>query len=195
VAVSKRLRYEILRRDDHTCRYCGGKAPDVALTVDHVTPTALGGSDDPSNLVAACRDCNAGKSSASLSDEKVADIERDALRWSQAMRAAAEIRARERGHRDDYTAEFDRTWRRWTYGGGNEIPRAPGWKASIWRFFELGVDIAELTDAADIACGNSRLQLDGIWRYFCGIVWSRLREQQELASAVVTAWEDENDGT
>ena len=26
--------------------------------VDHVTPMAMGGSDDPSNLVAACRPCN-----------------------------------------------------------------------------------------------------------------------------------------
>lgn len=33
--VSKRLRYEVLRRDSHTCRYCGGAAPDVKLTVDH----------------------------------------------------------------------------------------------------------------------------------------------------------------
>ena len=29
MAVSKRLRYEILRRDNHTCRYCGASAPDA----------------------------------------------------------------------------------------------------------------------------------------------------------------------
>ena len=55
--VSKRLRYEILRRDNHACRYCGGTAPDVVITVDHVVPVALGGSDDAGNLVAACKDC------------------------------------------------------------------------------------------------------------------------------------------
>jgi 5-methylcytosine-specific restriction endonuclease McrA len=38
MAVSKRTRYEVLRRDNHACRYCGGIAPDVILTVDHVTP-------------------------------------------------------------------------------------------------------------------------------------------------------------
>lgn len=63
MTVSKRLRFEILRRDNHACRYCGGVAPDATITVDHVVPVALGGSDDPSNLVAACKDCNAGKSS------------------------------------------------------------------------------------------------------------------------------------
>ncbi|WP_075737496.1 HNH endonuclease [Streptomyces acidiscabies] len=63
MAVSKRLRYEILRRDNHTCRYCGASAPDVPLRVDHVTPVALGGTDTPDNLVAACEPCNSGKSS------------------------------------------------------------------------------------------------------------------------------------
>jgi 5-methylcytosine-specific restriction endonuclease McrA len=61
--ISKRLRYEILRRDGHHCRYCGLGSDEVTITVDHVIPTALGGTDDPSNLVAACRDCNSGKAS------------------------------------------------------------------------------------------------------------------------------------
>ncbi|MGW6578921.1 HNH endonuclease [Streptomyces globisporus] len=63
MAVSKRLRYEILRRDKHACRYCGATAPDVPLRVDHVIPVALGGSDAPENLVAACEPCNSGKTS------------------------------------------------------------------------------------------------------------------------------------
>lgn len=41
-----------------TCHYCG----DVAQTIDHVIPRVLGGSDDPSNLVPACRSCNGAKS-------------------------------------------------------------------------------------------------------------------------------------
>ncbi|MFE4420379.1 HNH endonuclease [Streptomyces sp. NPDC056817] len=63
MAVSKRLRYEILRRDRYTCRYCGASAPDAPMRVDHVTPVALGGTDHPSNLVAACEPCNSGKTS------------------------------------------------------------------------------------------------------------------------------------
>jgi len=38
MAVSKRLRFEILRRDDHACRYCGATAPEAKL--------AAGGSSD-----------------------------------------------------------------------------------------------------------------------------------------------------
>lgn len=61
MAISKRLRFEILRRDGFKCRYC--HAVEVLLTVDHVTPISLGGTDHPSNLVACCDDCNTGKAS------------------------------------------------------------------------------------------------------------------------------------
>ena len=60
--MSQRLRFTIFERDNFTCRYCGQKAPDVRLEVDHVLPVACGGGNEPSNLVSACEDCNAGKS-------------------------------------------------------------------------------------------------------------------------------------
>ena len=34
MAVSQCTRFEVLRRDAHTCRYCGSSAPDVKLTVE-----------------------------------------------------------------------------------------------------------------------------------------------------------------
>ena len=64
MAVTKRTRFEVLRRDGNRCRYCGASAADSPLTIDHVLPTALGGTDDPSNLVAACKDCNTAKKSS-----------------------------------------------------------------------------------------------------------------------------------
>ena len=72
--VSKSLRFEVLRRDQFTCRYCGSKAPDVQLHVDHVVPAALGGPDAPENLVTACVDCNAGKANRSLDEDTVSDL-------------------------------------------------------------------------------------------------------------------------
>lgn len=62
MTVNKRLRYEIMRRDGFVCQYCF--AARVPLTVDHIVPRSLGGSDHPTNLVAACIPCNAGKSSS-----------------------------------------------------------------------------------------------------------------------------------
>lgn len=54
-------RYAILERDDFTCQYCGRKAPDVALEVDHIIPVSNGGTNNPSNLKTACFECNSQK--------------------------------------------------------------------------------------------------------------------------------------
>jgi hypothetical protein len=88
MAVSKRLRYEILRRDNHACRYCGATAPGVKLNVDHVIPQALGGSDKPTNLVTSCADCNAGKTSSMPNAMPVADVDQDDFRRAAELRQA-----------------------------------------------------------------------------------------------------------
>ncbi len=46
----------ILRRDGHTCQYCGAKGE--VMTVDHIVPRSQGGKDDWENLVCACFSCN-----------------------------------------------------------------------------------------------------------------------------------------
>lgn len=66
IAMGSKLRFQILHRDNFTCRYCGRQAPDVALHVDHVIPVSQGGLTEPENLVAACEECNFGKKDALL---------------------------------------------------------------------------------------------------------------------------------
>lgn len=89
MSVSKRLRYEILRRDNFQCRYCGAAAPDVKLNVDHVIPKSLGGSDKPDNLVTSCADCNAGKTSSMPNAMVVADVNQEVFRLAAARRRDA----------------------------------------------------------------------------------------------------------
>lgn len=50
----------ILERDEHVCQYCGPTGRK-ATTVDHVIPKSRGGSSNPTNLVAACLECNQKK--------------------------------------------------------------------------------------------------------------------------------------
>lgn len=54
-------RFFVLSRDRFTCQYCGAKAPDVTLHIDHVIPYSRGGTSSPENLKTACADCNLGK--------------------------------------------------------------------------------------------------------------------------------------
>lgn len=66
--LSKRIRFEVFKRDRFTCQYCGGISPDVILHVDHIDPVSNGGSDDIVNLISACSDCNLGKGARPLSN-------------------------------------------------------------------------------------------------------------------------------
>jgi len=59
--ISRSQRFTVLFRDKFTCQYCGRKAPDVILQIDHKVPHLLGGADRLENLVTACEDCNQGK--------------------------------------------------------------------------------------------------------------------------------------
>jgi hypothetical protein len=67
-AISKRLRFEVFKRDCFTCQYCGQAAPEVVLNVDHILPVAKGGKNDLLNLITSCFSCNSGKSDKELSD-------------------------------------------------------------------------------------------------------------------------------
>ena len=52
-------RKNILKRDNHTCQYCGIRS--VPMTIDHVISRQRGGEDSWYNLVAACVICNTRK--------------------------------------------------------------------------------------------------------------------------------------
>lgn len=67
--VSPRLRFETLKRDGFACQYCGRKAPNVTLHVDHIIPVAKGGSNAAGNLITACEECNLGKNTTSIVPE------------------------------------------------------------------------------------------------------------------------------
>lgn len=70
-SISKKIRFEVFKRDKFTCQYCGKSAPDVVLEVDHIKPVAKGGNNDMLNLVTSCFECNRGKRDRELSDDSV----------------------------------------------------------------------------------------------------------------------------
>lgn len=45
--LTKRIRFEVFKRDKFTCQYCGQESPEVILNVDHVDPVANGGGYPP----------------------------------------------------------------------------------------------------------------------------------------------------
>ncbi|WP_136314335.1 HNH endonuclease [Actinomyces procaprae] len=175
MSVTKRTRYEVLRRDNYTCRYCHSTTSE--LTVDHVIPKALGGSDDASNLVAACRDCNAGKTSTKPDDHLVAEVSEQAVALAAALKTALARRGDEIAE-DRLWAENVQAW--WDDSADSyDCPWAAmddGWEQTVIRWRNLGVPANVITDAIDKAMSRRKVTASQKWKYTCGIVWNIIRE-------------------
>ena len=64
---SLRLRFEIFKRDEFKCIYCGRSSKDnTVLVIDHKIPLSRGGDDSYMNLVTSCWECNSGKGDVAI---------------------------------------------------------------------------------------------------------------------------------
>jgi DNA-directed RNA polymerase subunit RPC12/RpoP len=182
MAVSKRLRYEVLRRDSFSCTYCGAKAPDVELHVDHVIPEALGGGDDPDNLTAACIDCNAGKSSTSPDDATVAEVDERSIQWKAAIDRAAEIERDKRKGSDEVVSAF---YSDWTDVFADDYFLDHDWQGSAARFHEVGLSRDDMRHAMSVLRRRMSTITHGHFSYFCGVCWKMVSDRRELAAKLV----------
>lgn len=199
--VSKRLRYEVFRRDNYGCRYCGATAPDAKLTLDHVIPTVLGGPDTPKNLVTACSDCNSGKTSSNPDAPLVEDVTADDLRWAQAIKRAGEQMLADVCSVNEALSHFDGYWEdsgeTTDPSGETTDPYAPplwrpqSWARSIQGFLRSGLPFGVIVEMVDVTMsrvatvGVGRVKRDEAWRFFCGCCWKAIADQRELASKIL----------
>lgn len=188
MTISKHLRFEIFRRDNRTCQYCGACGPEVPLTIDHVTPVTLGGGDEPSNLATACEPCNTGKAAVPPDAPLVAGVDATALRWAAAMkRAAAEMEAREDG-RAEYHQTFGDAWNSWHYkhdGQTRTYELDAEWQSTLDRFRAAGLPATAWPAIVDAAMGATNVPVSNLFRYACGIAWRQVGELQQRARALL----------
>lgn len=80
----KRVRREVLRRDEYKCRQCGVAG---ALECDHIKPVRDGGAEyDMANLQMLCKSCHASKTQAEIFGHGKPDPEK--LKWNRLLRRA-----------------------------------------------------------------------------------------------------------
>lgn len=112
--LSVRTRFEVFKRDNFTCRYCGRTSPAVILEIDHVVPVCEGGSDDLMNLVASCWECNHGKSGVPLSETLTGEDPHDRavmlLETERQLREYNAVLAEARSRREEDAWELIRYW-------------------------------------------------------------------------------------
>lgn len=122
--ITKKIRFEVFKRDSFKCQYCGGSAPSVLLRIDHIKPFAKGGKDSTLNYVTACFECNAGKRDRELSDGSVIEKQRLQLEQLQERREQLEMMMEwSQGLADFQNDVVERLARRW-----HEL--APGFQCS-----------------------------------------------------------------
>ncbi len=90
-AIPKKIRFEVFKRDSFTCQYCGRKAPDIVLHIDHIEPVSKGGTNDILNLITSCQGCNSGKSARKLTDNSVIEKQRVQLEGLQERKEQIEM--------------------------------------------------------------------------------------------------------
>lgn len=171
--ISKRVRFDIFKRDGFVCHYCGAHPPEILLHVDHIVAVANGGENDFDNLVTSCESCNLGKGARSL------NVVPQSL--SDKAKQIAEREAQLAGYHAIMEARRDRVedelWRvaEVIEPGSAKEGMSRQWTASIRRFNEsLGVH--KVLDAAEIARAKYSFGGKRTFLYFCGICWRRIKE-------------------
>lgn len=173
MAVSKKLRFEVFKRDGFTCQYCGGHPPNKVLEADHVIAKSKGGLDDINNLVTSCFDCNRGKSDRSLDQVPVSLVENTRM-----------IKEREAQYREyakilknvdkRINSEIDDIERIFAEAFNYRYSFKPSFRMSVKKFINsLGLkDVQAAIEKAISKCPDH----DDCLKYFCGICWSKIRE-------------------
>lgn len=167
------VRFRVLRRDGHACRYCGLPAgPAVQLQVEHLIPRALGGSNRESNLVAACDECNAGKGPM-RPDEPLAEqpdpfVEAFATAFVRAAHSGREALI----DRADWLSESIMHW-------GIVFPNDPlpaAARVELIGFYDRGITMEEVMTWMDDAAGCPRKNK---YDEFRGLCWAEIGRRFE----------------
>lgn len=171
-AISKRLRFEVFKRDEFVCQYCGAHPPETILHIDHMDPVVAGGTNDIDNLVTACDACNLGKGARLLTavpeslankGARIAEAEDQLIGYQEIMRGRAariEEEAWEIAER--------------LYPGSGKRGFNSRDLLTIKKFIgRLG--LFGVLEMADVALGKKPWRGAALFRYFCGCCWRCIR--------------------
>lgn len=185
MTVSKRTRFEVLRRDGFQCYYCHlqGPADGSGLTIDHVVPVALGGDDSASNLVAACRDCNAGKTSTRPDSDLIEGVSESHADFRRGLRAALAASSEELRRQEETFGRFLELWDEHcpTFRASYCYPPQDA-KVTVAKWLDMGVTFDILNHALEIAFARSEVAYSAKFRYAAGVVWNIIKQAEPVAA-------------
>jgi hypothetical protein len=170
--MKKTLRFEVFKRDNFRCVYCGRTPPEVILEVDHILPKSKNGSDDINNLVTSCSDCNRGKSNIPLNlipntlSENLKILKEKKKQISYYNRFLKNIEKRINKDIKDITKIYEIQYPNWTF--------SDRFKISL-RTFLKKLTKQEIIDCLYCAISKFPQNKDEVIKYFCGICWNKIK--------------------
>lgn len=178
--LSKKLRFDVFKRDSFTCQYCGKRPPEVVLEVDHMEPRCEGGTDDFDNLLTACFDCNRGKGAERLTEahaplDLAGNLELLKERKRQAD-AYADFLAEQRADEDRWiqsiTGLYEQAYKGWTL--------APRFQNGTVRMFLRKLPAIKVHELFEYAVQRfpKKAERDTALRYFAGCCWKRVNGER-----------------
>ena len=169
-AISKKLRFDVFKRDGLVCAYCGATPPTVLLQVDHIHPVAKGGTNEIDNLITSCQPCNIGKGAKTLDSipQSLAEKSKEIAEKEAQILGYQEIIRGKKARLEEESFEIaDILQSEW-------IPNKKDF-LSITNFIEK-LGFFEVVEAAEIASAKFSYSLNRSFKYFCGICINKSKE-------------------
>ena len=195
MSVSLKLRFEVFKRDNFTCQYCGRKTPEVILELEHIIPLSKGGTDEFDNLTTSCFECNRGKGVSLLDtilkdrdihDETILLAERE-FQLAEYNHLKKKIRDRENKEIEELKNHFTDQFRdnEWGYAT-REFPHSIVRQCLKTMSY---IDIFELIDiAVDITSRDTKGDYHTVAaaKYLTAILRNKLREKKAPSTTTET---------
>jgi len=177
MAISKKTRFEVFKRDGFTCQYCGRKPPEVILEIDHILPKKRKGKDNIENLITACFDCNRGKGARELTSIPSSVIKRTEILKEKELQLKEFYKFQEKINKR-IESDIDYLDEKWHALSGEEeeycfTDRARVQIKTLLKTF----DRYEIEYAMEIAWAKQYLK--DRFAYMCGVLWTRKRQREE----------------
>jgi hypothetical protein len=173
MGISKKIRFEIFKRDGFKCAYCGKAPPAVTLELDHIEPKAKGGKDDINNYLTACFDCNRGKRDIPLEkipeqlQENLEILKEKELQLSEYRKFIAKIEKRLKGDFEEISGIYSEYYPGWEFSDQFK-------NVSLRRFLQL-LPKHLVVESLRIAVSKWPNNKDKVIPYFCGICWNKIK--------------------
>lgn len=174
-SLSKKVRFDVFKRDAFTCQYCGRTPPIVVLEADHIIPVSKKGTNSIDNLITSCFDCNRGKADVELTSlpqttvDKMALLKEREMQYKEYQKLLKQIN--------------NRLWQEVELVDGIVTNFFPDmccnerFKSVSIKMFINKLGFMEVANAMGNACAKKCYDLEQALKYFCGICWNIIKNK------------------